>query len=353
MSSTEQNISSKIVSWYAENARALPWRETRDPYLIWVSEIILQQTTVQQGLSYYLKFVNKFPDVISLAGADEDEVLNLWSGLGYYSRARNMHFTAKYVVNELKAVFPKDHDQLITLKGIGPYTAAAISSFSQNENHAVVDGNVIRLITRLYGIQEDTSISGTIRKIKKLAEALLSFQEPQLFNQAIMEFGALQCVFKNPICQNCPLKAECKAYSKKLVNRIPFKGKRPKKKSRYFRVYHIIDLDGKTMIEKRTNKDIWKGLYQFPLIEFSPLTKDVPACDLLDSRTYQTRFVKTFKQPLTHQLIHAEIHNIVVDRCVDLPIKTNQLVINSRDLVNYAFPKFIDWYLSDNSIPLF
>lgn len=354
MSSSEQHISSVLVSWYNENARDLPWRKTRDPYLIWVSEIILQQTTVRQGLAYYLNFVQRFPNITDLALAEEDEVLRLWAGLGYYSRARNMHHTARFVADQMDGVFPSEYDKLILLKGIGPYTAAAVSSFSINEDRVVIDGNVIRLISRLYGITGDVTSSHTYKIIQRQAQALLSFQDAEIFNQAIMEFGALHCVPKSPDCQNCLLSNSCVSLKKDIVGQVPFKEKKLKKKSRYFKVYHIVDKQHNTIIEKRTANDIWKGLYQFPLIEYRPgdfNNKLLPS--ILESQVYRHQFSKTFKQHLSHQKIHAEVFNITVEDLVSIPLLSNQKLVSNKALNKYAFPKFIDWYLSDNSIPLF
>ena len=354
MSAPEQFISSAIVSWYKENARDLPWRKTKDAYLIWVSEIILQQTTVRQGLEYYKRFIKQFPNVALLAKANEDEVLNLWAGLGYYSRARNMHFTAGYVLEHMGGIFPTRYDELIKLKGIGPYTAAAISSFASNEARSVVDGNVIRLIARVFGIREDVSRTKTINQIKAYADKLLSFQEAELFNQAVMEFGALQCTFRAPGCNTCVLKSSCHSFKNNIVGNVPLKGKKLKKKSRFFRIYHIIDSNKNTIIEKRTGNDIWKGLYQFPLVEIHDVEKPHDeSSPVLDLSSMRTRFIKTYKQLLTHQKINAEIHHILLDRPIDFPLSNNQQIVSNESLDKYPFPKFIDWYLNDNSIPLF
>ena len=353
MAISAQSLSSAIVSWYRENARDLPWRKTKNPYLIWVSEIILQQTTVQQGLGYYLKFIHRFPNVNALANATEDEVLRLWAGLGYYSRARNMHETAKYVVENLQAKFPTEHDILIQLKGIGPYTAAAISSFAHNEQRPVVDGNVIRLISRLFAIKDDVTTSSGYKTIKQHVKSLLVFQEAQEFNQAIMEFGALQCVFNSPDCKTCTLNNFCVSHKKDIVAQIPFKKKKTKKRSRYFKVFHIRDGRGHTIIEKRTAQDIWRGLYQFPIIEYTPEDPDRDfSFEFLGSQDYQLMFTRSFKQDLTHQKIHAEIYNIRIEQDITRRLLPGQKIVNNKDLTNYAFPKFIDWYLSDNSIPL-
>ena len=235
------NFSSKIISWYQQNYRDLPWRNTNDAYKIWLSEIILQQTRVSQGLPYYINFVTAFPTVNDLANADEQEVLKLWQGLGYYSRARNLHFTAKLVVENHNGIFPTTYDELIKLKGIGTYTAAAISSFSANEAVAVVDGNVFRVLSRVFNVNYDISLNTTKKYFIELAQKILSTTQPNLHNQAIMEFGALQCVPKSPNCLDCVFNDSCEAYKLKIVSELPVKLKKNKITKRFLNYVLIHD----------------------------------------------------------------------------------------------------------------
>jgi A/G-specific adenine glycosylase len=269
--------------WYLENNRDLPWRKVKDPYIIWLSEIILQQTRVAQGMSYYLKFVDAFPTVIDLANADEEVVLKLWQGLGYYSRARNLHFSAKYVVNELNGVFPQTYKELLSLKGVGDYTASAISSICYNESAAVVDGNVYRVLARYYGI--DTPINSTkgIKDFKELAQIILDIKNPGQHNQAIMDFGAIQCKPGIPDCQSCPFNDSCVAYEKNLISVLPVKEKKIKIRKRYFNFIVFQTKQGKTRLQQRVGKGIWENLYQFPLVE---TTESIDVKELIENEDF-------------------------------------------------------------------
>ncbi len=255
-----------LVYWYLQNKRDLPWRKTKNPYLIWLSEIILQQTRVDQGLNYYLKFCETFPTVSHLANAKESDVLKLWQGLGYYSRARNLHFSANYIINELHGEFPKSYKDLIKLKGVGDYTASAIASICYDEPTAVVDGNVYRVLSRYFGIHTPINSTKGIKEFKKLAQQLITDEDPGRYNQAIMEFGAKQCKPQNPNCDQCPLNDSCVALQKKLVSSLPVKEKKIKIKQRYFN-YLVLDNNNHTLIQQRSTKGIWQNLYEFPLIE--------------------------------------------------------------------------------------
>lgn len=261
------NFTKILTHWYSVNKRDLPWRRTKNPYYIWLSEIIMQQTQIKQGLPYYEAFVTNFPTVFDLANADEQDVLKLWQGLGYYSRARNLHASAKYVVNELNGEFPSSYIGLIKLKGVGDYTASAISSICFDESHAVVDGNVYRVLARYFGI--DTPINSTpgIKEFKALATRLLDTSNPGDYNQAVMEFGATQCKPKNPYCIVCPLKDSCIALQKGKVSELPVKLKKTKVTKKHFNFLVLISEDKNTVFEQRTEKGIWQNLYQFPLIE--------------------------------------------------------------------------------------
>jgi len=262
-----------LMHWYSVNKRDLPWRQTKKPYFIWLSEIILQQTQVNQGLPYYEAFIIKYSSVNALAEASESEVLKLWQGLGYYSRARNLHSTAKHIVKELQGEFPKDYKGLMQLKGVGDYTASAIASICFNEVCAVVDGNVFRFLSRYYGIRTPINSSRGQKEFKGLAQQLISRNNPSEFNQAIMEFGAIQCKPKNPNCSVCPFQNECIAYQENTIVELPVKLKGAKISKKHFNFLVFISDDHKTIIEKRKGSGIWQNLYQFPLIE-SPSEMD-------------------------------------------------------------------------------
>ena len=259
------DIGNKLINWYQVNKRELPWRNTTDPYKIWLSEIILQQTRVQQGLPYYEKFTNQFPTINDIAVASEKDLLLLWQGLGYYSRARNMHHTAKMIVDKYNGDFPENHDEILALKGVGEYTAAAIASFAFDKPHPVLDGNVFRFISRLFGIEKPIDTITGKKEITKALDLIFNPQKPALFNQAIMEFGATQCTPKKPKCNTCIFNIQCEALRSKKVMSIPVK----KGKTKILQVNHTYMCfihNNRTYIEKRT-AGIWKNLYQFPLIE--------------------------------------------------------------------------------------
>lgn len=256
-----------LTIWYSNNKRDLPWRNTKNPYYIWLSEIILQQTQVKQGLPYYEAFVKTYPTIFDLANATEEAVLKLWQGLGYYSRARNLHTTAKHIAFNLDGEFPDNYTDLLKLKGVGDYTASAIASIAFNEVAAVVDGNVYRVLSRYFGIDTPINSTSGIKEFKKLASLLIDSTQPATFNQAIMEFGARQCRPKNPNCSICPLNNGCVALQKSLVDALPVKLKKTKVTKKYFNFLVCVDQTKNTLLEKRTGKGIWQNLYQFPLIE--------------------------------------------------------------------------------------
>ena len=261
------NFSNLLIKWYLQNKRDLPWRNTTNPYPIWLSEIMLQQTRVAQGMPYFLSFTTAFPTVFDLAKANEEQVLKLWQGLGYYSRARNLHKTAQFVANELDGIFPDNYKDLLQLKGVGEYTAAAIASFSYNEVIPVVDGNVFRVLSRYFDIETDIAAASAKKEFAALAFELMPKEQPAIFNQAIMEFGALQCVPKSPNCGICIFNESCTALQKKKVDQLPVKSKKLKVRKRYFNYLVVTDELGNTIIQKRTAKGIWHNLYEFPLIE--------------------------------------------------------------------------------------
>jgi A/G-specific adenine glycosylase len=302
-------FSEEIIEWYHKHKRDLPWRNTNDPYIIWLSEIIMQQTRVEQGMPYFNRFAEKYPTVKHFASATEEEILKLWQGLGYYSRGRNMHQTSREVMEEHAGYFPKNYDSLIRLKGIGEYTAAAISSFSSNEAKAVVDGNVFRLLSRYFGI--DTPINtGKGKKIfTDLANELLDQTQAGTFNQAMMEFGSLQCKPKNPDCTVCPVQTSCEARLKNKINDLPVKLKSQKSKDRYFN-YIIAIKNSKILVNKRRPGDIWENMIDLPLFETeSPV--EVP--DLIQSENFIKTFgkqvlVRSISKPVKHILSHQKLN---------------------------------------------
>lgn len=258
----------RLKSWYLENHRPLPWRETKDPYKIWLSEVILQQTRVAQGLPYYERFVEQFPTVFELAAADERDVLRLWQGLGYYSRARNMHFTARQVVHDFHGEFPRTSRELLKLKGLGQYTAAAIASFAFDEAVPAIDGNVYRVMARIFGITSDMLSNEGKKEFLKLAGQLVSREDPATYNQAMIEFGALQCVPVSPNCAACVFHTRCYANARQMQGQLPVKIKKLSVKKRFLN-YFIIRQGDRLALRERTGSDIWKGLYDFHLVESS------------------------------------------------------------------------------------
>ena len=335
-------FSKTLTHWYSNNKRSLPWRDTKDPYCIWLSEIILQQTQVKQGLPYYEAFVIEFPTVFHLAKANESKVLKLWQGLGYYSRARNLHTTAKFLVNELNGVFPNNYKDLLKLKGVGDYTASAIASICFNEATAVVDGNVYRVLSRYFSLDTPINSSKGAKEFKALAQELIDENNPAEFNQAIMEFGATQCKPKNPYCHICPFKAGCIAFNKNRIHELPVKIKSAKAKKKYFNFLVIISEDQKTILEKRKGKGIWQNLYQFPLLEtkkdvdLNALKILVKEHDLLHGLSFEiTQYNKdVILHKLSHQHLYTKFWIVNVDK---LPGKA----ISLSDIHNFPVPILI------------
>lgn len=344
----------KIINWYKQNKRDLPWRNTKDPYKIWLSEIILQQTRVAQGLPYYLKFTKAFPTVFDLAKAPQQKVLKLWQGLGYYSRARNLHEAAKDIVKNYKGVFPKEYEELKKLKGIGDYTAAAISSFCFNKPHAVVDGNVFRVLSRLYAIETPINSTDGKKQFTQLANELLDKKDPGTYNQAMMEFGARYCTPSNPDCENCVLKNECAAGMMNAAKKFPVKIGKTKITTRYFE-YFFISHENKTFIEKRVGKGIWENLYQLPVLEF--LTKpgqqkvlDKFAKEILKSADahFEVKEISTHKKhQLSHQKIMARFWQINLKKPAILP---EYRKIELKNLKKYPFPVLVGNHLREITI---
>lgn len=336
-------IFSKIlIHWYSNNKRNLPWRQTKDPYYIWLSEIILQQTQVKQGLPYYEAFVAEFPSVFHLAKADESKVLKLWQGLGYYSRARNLHTTAKYIVSTLNGEFPNNYEDLIKLKGIGDYTASAIASICFNENTAVVDGNVYRVLSRYFGIDKPINSSKGSKEFKALAQELIDKKQSAEFNQAIMEFGAIQCKPKNPDCNICPFNKGCIAFNNNRIVELPVKIKSAKAKKKYFNFLVFISKDHKTILEKREGRGIWQNLYQFPLIETEkPISAKavevlIKEHSLLLSREFEVTLYnpEVIVHKLSHQHLYTKFWIVNVDSFQSDAIPFNEIR-------NYAVPILI------------
>ncbi|NNC69695.1 MAG: A/G-specific adenine glycosylase [Flavobacteriaceae bacterium] len=303
------SFSNILIYWYLQNKRDLPWRENHDPYAIWLSEIILQQTRIEQGLSYYLKFLNAFPTVFDLAKADEESILKLWQGLGYYSRARNLHYSAKYIVNEQNGKFPNTYKNLLELKGVGDYTASAIASICFGEPTAVVDGNVYRVLARYLGIQTPINSSQGIKEFKQVAQSLIDPKQPGTFNQALMEFGSLQCKPQNPDCTVCPLNSGCSALAKNMIKNLPVKYKSVKVKTRYFN--YLVLAGKKTILQKRTGNGIWNRLYEFPLVESD---QDIGINELVKSQKFKLFFGEEKTSislynltPIIHKLSHQHL----------------------------------------------
>ncbi len=344
------DFSNSLLSWYLQNKRDLPWRDTVNPYPIWLSEIMLQQTKVAQGLPYFLTFIKEFPTVLHLAQADEEQVLKLWQGLGYYSRARNMHKTAQIIAFELNGNFPNNYKDLLKLKGIGEYTAAAIASFAFNEVVPVVDGNVFRVLSRYLDIETDIASALAKKEFSALAKELMPENNPALFNQAIMEFGALQCVPKNPDCNNCIFNNSCAALQKKKVGELPVKLKKTKVTNRYFNYIVFLDNSNNTIINKRTEKGIWHNLYEFPVIEAEE-ELDFESISRAISEKYINFSIDSISvynsEQIIHKLSHQKLHINFYRASVTDEIRDG---ISLDVLKNFPFPIVIYNFIEKYSI---
>lgn len=334
------NFQNTVLQWFELNKRDLPWRKTSDPYKIWLSEVILQQTRVEQGTEYFLRFDARFPSVFDFAAATEQEILLLWQGLGYYSRARNMHHTAKVVVADFEGQFPASHDALLKLKGIGPYAAAAIASIAFNLEHAVVDGNVYRVLARFFGIATPIDSTAGKKAFFKLANDLIKNHNPGTYNQAVMEFGALQCKPARPDCGACVLKNRCKAFNDNRVAELPVKSKKVKVKHRTFHYYVPIH-HKTTLLAKRGKGDIWQGLWEFPLVERGLNDIDCQSPILEGAEWIDSGFFKMHK--ITHQTI--EVRFFILQKAHTLPSWENTIVVALSDLSTYPFPVVIDTFI--------
>jgi len=349
------NFSERIINWYRENKRELPWRDTKDPYKIWLSEIILQQTQVKQGLPYYHKFVEAFPTVEKLAAASEEEVLKLWQGLGYYSRARNLHHTAKFICNDLDGEFPDNYNNIIKLKGVGEYTASAISSFAYEEPKAVLDGNVFRVLSRYFGIDTPVNSTEGIKQFKTLVYQVFNENKPSEHNQAIMEFGALLCKPKSPDCMFCPLQENCVAYQSGNVNNLPVKLKKLKRRKRFFNYLIIINAAGEFILKQRLRKDIWQKLYEFPLLEAdselkSLSQKDLDSISILKGNgavSAKKLTKKPLKHVLSHQDIMASFWKIETDISRQKLLDEGFILTREDELSKYAMPVLISKFIEE------
>ena len=348
------NFTNLLIEWYLQKKRDLPWRNTTNPYPIWLSEIILQQTRVAQGMPYFYAFLESFPTVKELAIADEQQVLKLWQGLGYYSRARNLHQTAQYIANELDGVFPNSYAGLIQLKGIGEYTAAAIASFAYNEPVPVVDGNVFRVVSRYFGIESDISTGKTKKEFTALAAELLSKEQPALFNQAIMEFGAMHCTPKNPDCENCIFNSSCVALQKGLVGQLPFKSKKTKIRKRYFNYIVLQDKKGNTKIQQRTDKGIWHNLYEFPLFETTQEEGFETIAPLIKNDTDFGDSVVSIQEANPISLIHKLSHQHLYIKFWKVTVN-NTLTdgVNPEQLRTFPFPIVIHNFIEEDATKKF
>ncbi len=342
------NFSTKLTNWYLKNKRDFPWRNTKSTYFIWLSEVILQQTRTEQGLPYYLSFIKKYPKIKDLANADETEVLKLWQGLGYYSRARNLHCTAKFIVNELKGKFPTKYKELIQLKGVGDYTASAIASICYNERCAVVDGNVYRVLARYFGIETPINSSKGIKNFKILAQKLLPKDNIGLYNQAIMDFGSSICSPKKTKCTSCILNDSCYALQYKKVNQLPIKTSKTKIRKRFFNYLVIISPDRKIILSKRIGNDIWKNLYEFPLIESN---KVIPKKEIISNTIFteiiknkNPTIIKYNKLPIIHKLSHQHIYTTFW--IINTNANTNKLT-GLDEIKNHPIPTLIDNFIKD------
>lgn len=339
-----------LMQWNREaNSRLMPWKGEKDPYKIWISEIILQQTRVEQGLEYYRRFIETFPTVKHLAKAPEQKVFKLWEGLGYYSRCKNLIASAKYIAGERKGKFPDKYEDILALKGVGPYTAAAIASFAFQLPYAVVDGNVFRVLSRYFGISTPIDSTEGKKLYTQLADSLLDRDAPGLYNQAIMDFGAVICKPQQPLCSICPQQQDCRAFKHQCIDQLPVKEKQLQRKSRWF-YYFIVAIDGKLLIRKRASKDIWQNLYEFVLYESNEqLTLDKKTLGKLLTKVFGKSRIAVkgisdeFGQQLTHQALSGRF--IHIEMAKGQPLPEGYEAIKSSAIKKYPFPRFITTYL--------
>lgn len=352
-----RRLTEHILDWAEDHPRPMPWKETTDPYRIWISEVILQQTQVAQGLSFYRAFVRRFPTVNDLAMATEDEVLSLWQGLGYNSRARHMHMAAQTIVSKHLGIFPKSYPEIRALKGIGDYAAAAIASFAFGLSFPVLDSNVVRVISRVKGIDGDPAKRETRDRLYALLNTMIKAVDPAVFNQSIMNFGAMQCTPRRPNCNDCILNRYCVAFRDGLVDTLPMRSKRIERRERFFH-YFLLRGPGGIVIRKRMVKDIWQQMYDFPMME--------TASSRMPPRRVRMKFLSEFgvmpsavlirrpglSQTLTHQVLHCAFYEIRARNISKRKLPLDCRFVLLENLKTFAFPKVIRTFLTDNSLHL-
>ncbi|RPH31334.1 MAG: A/G-specific adenine glycosylase [Bacteroidales bacterium] len=340
-----------IIIWYNQNRRDLPWRNTENPYYIWIAEVILQQTRVAQGLGYYNRFISTFPTIKDLANADIDKVMKVWQGLGYYTRARNLHGAAKQIMAEYNGLLPTSYQELLKIKGLGPYSAGAIASFAFKLAVPAIDGNVYRVLSRIFGVFASPETSAGKKEFYTLTMELIDKRHPDTFNQALLDFGAMQCVPRSPNCLACPFNDICYAYRNNLINQLPLKGKRIATRDRFLN-YIIIRYKDSTFIQKREAGDIWTSLYEFPLIETANQVEiDLLIIEPLWSEFFGKERLKILhsSQPIKHILSHQTLYTKFIIVEIDKPtyyLKTNYLKIPIPNIQDYSIPKVIDNFLA-------
>lgn len=349
MSATSENrwFSDLLLGWYAKNGRQLPWRETKDPYKIWISEVVLQQTRVEQGQPYYLRFVERFPTVADLANASEDEVLKYWQGLGYYSRARNLHAAAKYVNTELNGQMPTTYEGLRAMKGVGDYTAADIAALAYGLPHAAIDGNGYRVLSRVFGINTPIDSTNGKKEFAQMGAELVSQKFPGEFNQGLMDLGATVCTPKNPQCEICPLGLKCIAQQNNLWQDLPVKEKKTKVHDRFFYYFHISLPDGRIVVNQRKDKDIWIGLFDYPMVESKTALEQTELFASKDFKELKKRMKglemvaegKTLKHQLSHQTLHATLFYC---KAKEATLKPNEQAVTAEEFEGLAIPRLIE-----------
>lgn len=357
MNNNKKYFTKQLLKWNEEvNNRPMPWKGEKDPYKIWLSEIILQQTRVEQGWAYYNRFVSTFANIKKLAKAPEEKVFKLWEGLGYYTRCKNLIATAKFIANEKQGLFPNTYEEILSLKGIGPYTAAAIASFAFNLPHAVVDGNVFRVLSRYFGIETPTDSTIGKKLFTELAEELLDAKQPGIYNQAIMDFGAVICKPQNPLCAQCSLKNKCAALARDKVDLLPVKAGKLTKKLRWF-YYFIVEHNGKIYVRKRGPKEIWENLHEFLLFETDRLMsmEEIKTTRFFKDLTNKKKAVvldvsKIYKQQLTHQTLQGCFIQL---KLAQEPYLKDYKAVTYKEMKKLAFPRFITGYLAENELKAF
>lgn len=336
-----------IIKFYENNKRDMPWRATNNPYKIWLSEIILQQTQVKQGTAYYEKFISHYPTIIDLANANEEEVMKHWQGLGYYSRARNLHKTAKIVTEKYNGIFPDNYNEIIALPGIGDYTAAAICSFAYNQSYPVLDGNVFRFLSRFYGIYSPINEQKNRKEFMAILSELITYAKPKIFNNAIMEMGAIVCKPDNPFCNICVVSQQCFAFKQNEIKQLPVKIKTIKIKTRFLN-FIVIEYQDYFYITKRISKDIWQNLYTLPLIETKakPTVNEIKEklSEIISNKITDLTYHHYIKHLLTHQVLESYFYQLKMSEKPDFKLD-NFIKVNRNTYKNFAIPKLIDKYL--------